>query len=85
MLVRRQEMLHRQRHGEFQIHAAAIAKHHDEEIQLSARIADPDRAVLAPVNLCGFAGFERQLQEGGAMFGAYQAVSGGNKAQLNGA
>src|ERR1019366_4579088 len=73
MLVRRQEVLHRLRDGEFQIHAAAIAQHHDEEAQLPARFTDADRAPAAPVDLRGFAGREHQFEESRPVFRPYQA------------
>jgi len=41
-----------------------VAEHHDKEAQPPAGVADPDRAVLAPVHLGTFARGERQSQEG---------------------
>ncbi len=69
MLVSREEMLHRLRHEEFQVHAAAVAQHHDEEAQLPAGGADADRAPYAPVDLRGLAGRKRQFEEGLAALG----------------
>ena len=75
MLVRRQEVLHRLRHEEFQIHAPAIAQHHDEEAQLPACFANPDRAPATPVDLRGLARREHQLQESRPVFRPYQSLT----------
>jgi hypothetical protein len=63
MLVTGEEVLHGLRHGELQVHEAAVAQHHHEERQAPARSAHIDRAELTPVDLRTLAGSEVELEE----------------------
>ena len=64
VLVTGQKELHLLRDREFQVHAPAVAQHHQEEAQAPARGAHSDGAVLAPVDLSAIAGGEVELEEG---------------------
>ena len=68
--MRREELLHGLRQGEFHIHLPAVGQHHDEEGQPAAGGTDGDRAELAPIHLGGLTGGEGQGQEGLARPGA---------------
>jgi hypothetical protein len=65
MLVTGKKMLHGLRDGELEVHEPAVTEDHHEEAQTPPSRADRDRAVLAPVDLCGFPGGEGEGQEGG--------------------
>ena len=65
-----QEVLHCLGEGELDIQHAAVAEHHDEEAEPSARVAHVDRSELAPVHLGAFARGEGQRQEGRRRGGA---------------
>src|SRR5690606_2011953 len=60
-----QEVLHRLRDGELDVHQPAVAQHHHEEAQPPAGVADVDDAVLAPINLSALAGRKREREERG--------------------
>lgn len=45
VLVAGEEEFHFLRHGELQVHAPAVAQHHQEEAQTAGRVAHPDGAV----------------------------------------
>ena len=64
VLVACQEELHLLRDGELEIHAPAVAQHHQEEAQAPAGVAHVDGAVRSPVNLRALTGLEVQLEEG---------------------
>jgi hypothetical protein len=56
MSMRGEEMFHRLRQREFQIHHAAVAQHHDEEAQASPGRSNSDRSVFTPIDLGAFSG-----------------------------
>ena len=60
-----QKELHLLRDREFQVHQAAVAQHHQEEAQASARGTDRDGSPLAPVDLGAFARGEVEFKERG--------------------
>ncbi len=63
VLVAAEEELHRLRHGELQVHPAAVAQHHQEEAQAPARGAHTDGAEGAPVHLGTLARGEGERQK----------------------
>ena len=64
MPVRGQEVLHRLRQGEFNVHLATVGQHHDEKGQPPPAVADRDGARVAPVHLGQFPRGEGQGEEG---------------------
>ena len=84
MFMRDQEMLHRLRYKELQIHAPAMAQHHDEEAQLPTCLTHANRAPTAPVNLSRFARCEHQREERRSMFGPYETDIFFNRAVATG-
>src|SRR5262249_22546603 len=73
MLVAAEEMLHRLRDGELDIHQSAVGEHDDEEGEPAARVAHCDRAENSPVDLRTFAGTEVQLEIDGQLWWANAA------------
>src|SRR5262245_19913796 len=66
-------MLHRLCDGELDVHHPAVGEHEDEEGEAAARVADPDGAEDAPVDLRALAGGEVQLEIDGQLGWPYQA------------
>src|SRR5215475_5082769 len=66
-------MLHRLCEGELDVHHPAVGEHEDEEGEAAARVADPDGAEDAPVDLRTLAGSEVQLEIDGQLGWPYQA------------
>src|SRR5215475_6211340 len=66
-------MLHRLCEGELDVHHPAVGEHEDEEGEAAARVADPDGAEDAPVDLRALAGGEVQLEIDGQLGWPYQA------------
>src|SRR5262245_2075455 len=66
-------MLHRLCYGELDVHHPAVGEHEDEEGEAAARVADPDGAEDAPVDLRALAGGEVQLEIDGQLGWPYQA------------
>src|SRR5215475_8812463 len=62
-----EEMLHRLRDGELDVHHPAVGEHDDEEGEATGRVADPDRAEDSPVDLRALAGGEVQLEVDGQL------------------
>ena len=58
-----QKERHLLRDGEFQVHAPAVAQHHQKKAQAPPCRAHADGAVLTPVELGGFAWGEVQLEK----------------------
>lgn len=64
VLMSSEEMLHGLRHGELDIHQAAMAEHHDEEGQSPPCRTHTDAAVFAPIDLGAFSGGKGELEKG---------------------
>ena len=67
MLVAAEEMLHRLRDGELDVHLPAVGEHDDEEGEPAAGVAHCDRAESSPVDLRTLAGSEVQLEIDGQL------------------
>lgn len=61
--VRRQILLHGLRQRKFDIHLPAVRQHHHKEGQAPTRIADGNRAVFPPIDLCHIARCEGQSEK----------------------
>ena len=62
-----EEMLHRLRDGELDVHQSAVGEHDDEEGEPAAGVAHCDRAESSPVDLRTLAGSKVQLEIDGQL------------------